>query len=221
MGTRSDFLAASALTALAAGAAPALAAAAEGTLLDEAAFAGSIKTSAKHRQAIGAVRVNDAACLQFAVNSLNGFTTGWKEPAANVQLAVVLAGSAVMIGLDDAAWKSYHLGELLKRFTSEFTSADGSQGNPWAHASTTLPPGADRSMPALAARGVHLILCNTALGEVANRIVAAGFGEGADVFAMQARLRTHALPGTKIVPAGISALVVLQENGYAYYSAAL
>jgi intracellular sulfur oxidation DsrE/DsrF family protein len=221
MSTRSDFLAASALTALAAGAVAAPAAAAEGVLLDEAAFAASIKTNAKHRQAIGSVRVNDGACLQFAVNSLNGFTTGWKEPAANVQLAVVLAGSAAMIGLDDAAWKSYRFSELLKRFTSEFTSADGSQANPWGHPSTTLPATADRSIPALLARGVHIVICNTALGEIANRIVTAGFGDGGDVFAMQARLRTHALPGSKIVPAGISALVVLQENGYAYYSAAL
>ncbi|HEX3466349.1 MAG TPA: hypothetical protein VHS78_20040 [Candidatus Elarobacter sp.] len=42
-----------------------------------------------------------------------------------------------------------------------------------------------------------------------------------DPFAIQAHLRERALPGTDIVPAGISSVAVLQENGYTYFSAAL
>jgi hypothetical protein len=194
--------------------------AADGAMLDEAAFVAKIRTTAKHRQAIGTVRVNDGACLQFAVNTLNGFAT-WGEPAANVQVAMTLAGSGCVLGLGDAAWKTYHFAELLKKFPNEFMTPDGTQGNPWAHASATLPASADPSIPALVKRGVRIYICNTALGAMANRIIAAGYGEGGDIAAVTAKLRTHALPGTEVVPAGISALVVLQENGYTYYSAAL
>jgi intracellular sulfur oxidation DsrE/DsrF family protein len=226
MGTRSDFLAAGAASALTLGAAtgPTVAAAATAVpVLDEAAFRARIVTTAKHRQAIGAARVNDAAVLQFAVNTLNGFITGWNEPAANIQVALVLAGSAVTLALDDTAWQAHHLGDILKKFPGEWVTPDASQTNPWAHRSATLAPNADRSIPALLQRGVRIFACNTALGEIANRIVANGTtaGAGNDAFAIQAHLRERIVPGLDVVPAGISALVVLQENGYTYYSAAL
>ena len=222
MTKRSEFLAAGAASAIAMGAAAARANAATGTILDEAAFVARIRSGAKHRQAIGAARVNDGAVLQFAVNTLNGFSSGWNEPAANVQIVVVLFGSAAALGLDDAAWRAHKLGELVKRFAGDWLTADFSGGNPWSHAAATAGPRGDRSIPALLARGVKIIVCNTALGEIANRIVAAGNGDGlTDPFAVQAHLRDRVLPGCDIVPAGISSVAVLQENGYSYFSAAL
>ena len=126
------------------------------------------------------------------------------------------------MGLADAAWRDYKISELLKRFQAEWLSADASQGNPFSHAATTVGPRGDKSIPALIARGVRIIVCNTALGEMANRIVAAGYGNGVtDPFAVQANLREYILPGCDVVPAGISAMSVLQENGYTYFSAAL
>jgi intracellular sulfur oxidation DsrE/DsrF family protein len=222
MSTRNEFLASTAASGVVV-AAGTPARAATGTILDEAALVARITSSAKHRQAIGAARVNDGAALQFAVNTLNGFENGWKEPASNVQVAVVLFGSAVVLGLDDTAWREHKLAELVKRFQGDWLTVDAAQGNPWSHAAATAGPRGDRSVPALLARGVRIILCNTALGEIANRIVAAGYtaGAGNDAFAIQAHLRERALPGTDIVPAGISSVAVLQENGYSYFSAAL
>ena len=222
MTKRSEFLAAGAVAALttgAVGAAGAPAAAADNAILDEAAFAARIRSTAKHRQLIAAPRVNDGAPLQFVVNTLNGFKAGWNEPDANVQIALVLFGSAVTIGLDDEAWRTYKLADVVKHVQQEFLTVDASQGNPWSH--TAQGRGGDRSVPALIARGVRIILCNTALGDVANRIVAAGYNDGADAFAIQAKLRARALAGTDIVPAGISSIAVLQEHGYSFFSAAL
>src|SRR6202011_1718206 len=170
----SEFLAVSAVSALAAGATAVPARAASGTILDEAGVVARIHSGAKHRQAIGAARVNDGAALQFAVNTLNGFMNGWNEPPANVQVVVVLCGSAARLGLDDTAWREHKLADLVKRFQGDWLTADGSQGNPWSHAAATAGPRGDRSIPALLARGVRIIVCNTALGEIANRIVAAG-----------------------------------------------
>ncbi|MBV8299643.1 MAG: hypothetical protein JO083_08905 [Candidatus Eremiobacteraeota bacterium] len=222
MSKRSEFLAAGAVAVAAAGATVAPASAASATILDEAALVARIRSAAKHRQAIGAARVNDAAALQFAVNTLNGFENGWNEPRANVQIAVVLFGSAATLGLDDMAWDHHRLAEIVKRFQGDWLTADASQGNPWSHAAATAGPRGDRSIPALLARGVRVIVCNTALGEIANRIVAAGYGAGiTDPFALQAHLRDRVLPGCDIVPAGISSVAVLQENGYTYFSAAL
>jgi intracellular sulfur oxidation DsrE/DsrF family protein len=221
MSTRSDFLAATSVSAVTFAATGAPAAAATGAILDEDAFRARIASGAKHRQAIGAPRVNDAAALQFAVNTLNGFQNGWKEPPANVQVAIVLFGSAVVLGLDDSAWRTYKLDEIVKRFQGDWLTADTSQGNPWSRAAAAAGPRGDRSIPALLARGVRIVICNTALGEVANRIVAAGTGAGNDAFAVQAHLRERSLAGTDIVPAGISSIAVLQENGYSYFSAAL
>ena len=222
MTKRSEFLAAGAVTAFAAGAvvsAGAPAAAADNAVLDEAAFAARIRSTAKHRQLIAAPRVNDGAPLQFVVNTLNGFKTGWNEPDANVQIALVLFGSAVTIGLDDEAWRTYKLADIVKHVQQEFLTVDATQANPWSR--TAQGRGGDRSVPALIARGVRIILCNTALGDMANRIVAAGYNDGSDAFAIQAKLRARALAGTDIVPAGISSVAVLQEHGYSFFSAAL
>jgi intracellular sulfur oxidation DsrE/DsrF family protein len=221
MSTRTEFLAAgAAVPLLVAAASPA--SAAGPVILDEAAFKARIASRAQHRQAIGAARVNDAAALQFAVNTLNGFQNGWNEPPANVQIAVVLFGSAVTLGLDDAAWREHRLAELVRKFQGDWLTPEASQGNPWSRAAANAGPRGDRSIPALLARGVKIFLCNTALGEVANRIVAAGYGGGVtDPFAIQAHLRERSLTGTEIVPAGISSVAVLQENGYTYFSAAL
>ncbi len=222
MSKRSEFLAAGAVAVAAAGTAMEPASAAAATILDEAAFVARIRSGAKHRQAIGAARVNDAAALQFAVNTLNGFENAWKEPRANVQIAVVLFGSAATLGLNDMAWQHHKLAELVKKFQGDWLTVDASQGNPWSHEAATAGPRGDRSIPALLARGVRVIVCNTALGEIANRIVAAGYGDGiTDPFMLQAHLREHVLPGCDIVPAGISSVAVLQENGYSYFSAAL
>jgi intracellular sulfur oxidation DsrE/DsrF family protein len=221
MTTRKDFLAAGATTAATlAAAAPAHAAGP--AILDEAAFKARIASRAQHRQAIGAARVNDAAALQFAVNTLNGFQNGWNEPASNVQIAVVLFGSSCVLGLDDVAWREHRLAELVRKFQGDWLTPDAASANPWSHAAANAGPRGDRSVPALLARGVKIFVCNTALGEMANRIVAAGYGGGVtDPFAVQAHLRERALPGCDIVPAGISSVAVLQENGYSYFSAAL
>ncbi len=222
MSTRREVLVAGVGAAVVATAASAAAQTAHGTILDEPAFVARVRSGAKHRQAIGAARVNDGAALQFAVNTLNGFQNGWNEPAANVQIAVVLFGSAVVMGLDDHVWQSNGIGGIVKAFQGDWLTADGSRGNPWSHLVGIAPRG-DRSIPALVARNVRIVVCNTALGEIANRIVAAGTvnGAGADAFAVQAYLRQHVLPGCDIVPAGISSVAVLQENGYTYFSAAL
>jgi len=221
MSNRRDFLVAGAGSALVlAAAAPTLAAGA--TILDEAAFVARITTGAKHRQAIGAARVNDGAVLQYAVNTLNGFQNGWNEAASNVQIAIVLFGSAATIGLDDAAWREHRIADVVKAFKADWITVDTSQGNPWAHAGASVGPRGDKSVPALLARGVRVIVCNTALGELSNRIVAAGYGAGiTDPFALQAHLRERVLPGCDVVPAGISSIAVLQEHGYTYFSAAL
>jgi intracellular sulfur oxidation DsrE/DsrF family protein len=223
MGTRTEFLAASAVGAIAV-AATATPTMADTTILDEAAFVARIRSGAKHRQVIGAARADDGSVLQFAVNSLNGFQAGWHEPAANVQIAVVVAGSAVTLALDDEAWRSYKLIDIVHG-RKDSVPAEFAQGNPWSHATAGLAPTADRSIPALLARGVKIFACNTALGDVANRIVAARKAEGnaspGNPVEVQAELRNHVLPGLGIVPAGIAAEAVLQENGYTYFSAAL
>jgi intracellular sulfur oxidation DsrE/DsrF family protein len=224
MGTRNEFLLASAAGAVALGVTAAAASAADATILDEAAFVGRIRSSAKHRQAIGAARADDGAVLQFAVNTLNGFQNGWHEPAANIQIAIVIAGSAVTLGLDDDAWRTFKLIDIVHG-RNDSVPADFAQGNVWSHPNSALTPTTDRSIPALLARNVKIFCCNTALGDIANRIVAArkaaANANPGNPSEVQAELRNHVLPGCAIVPAGISSIAVLQENGYTYFSAAL
>jgi intracellular sulfur oxidation DsrE/DsrF family protein len=161
--------------------------------------------------------------FQFAVNTLNGFESGWSEPPVNVQVALVLFGSACTLGLDDTAWREHKLADIVKKLPNEWLNVDAAQRNPWAHAPANAGPRGDSSIPALLKRGVRIYVCNTALGDFANRIVAAGTAAGAgnDAFAIQAHLRERVLPGLEIVPAGISSIAVLQESGYSYFSAAL
>jgi len=224
MGTRTEFLVASAAGAVALDTTTAAASAADATILDETTFVARIRSGAKHRQVIGAARADDGAVLQFAVNTLNGFQNGWHEPAANVQIAIVIAGSAVTLGLDDEAWRTFKLIDIVHG-RNDSVPAEFAQGNPWSHPNSALTPATDRSIPALLARNVKIFCCNTALGDVANRIVAArkaaGNANPGNPSELQAELRNHVLPGLGIVPAGISSIAVLQENGYTYFGAAL
>ncbi len=67
--------------------------------------------------------MNDGSVFQFAVNTLNGFENGWNEPAANVQIALVLYGSACTLGLDDTAWRAHKLADIVKRVPNEWLNA--------------------------------------------------------------------------------------------------
>ncbi|MBV9439465.1 MAG: hypothetical protein JOZ24_05695 [Candidatus Eremiobacteraeota bacterium] len=221
MSTRRIFIGATAAGAAAAAATRGASAAGSGTILDEAAFRRRIATGARHKQMIGAARVNDGAVLQYAVNTLNGFTNGWNEPPSQVQIVLVLFGSAAAIGLDDAMWREHRLQEIVRRYSADFLTADAAQTNIWARPDAARQPNADKSLPSLLRRGVRIFVCNTALGELSNRIVADGTAPGMDAFAVQAALRTHVVPGLDIVPAGISAVSVLQQSGYTFFTAAL
>jgi intracellular sulfur oxidation DsrE/DsrF family protein len=212
---RSVFLASSA-AALALASAPVQA---QTPVLGEDAFRRRLGTAAKHREVIVASRVDDGAVLQYAVNALNGFEMGWGEGPNAAAIALILGGSAAVIGLDDAAWTTYRFPDLIRTYANDFIVADGTRGNPFARANPDALPAADRAVPALLKRGVKIFVCNTALGDLSRRLVSQG--QAKDWEALRNALRAHVLPGLDVVPAGVAALGVAQEAGYNYVSASL
>ena len=151
-------------------------------------------------------------------NALNAgeFSMGWGK--GNVGSAAVLYGPSVILALNDSMWGKYKLGEAFKL---KDASGKPETTNVYSKAQTNLSfdgdPGAggniyqDWSSEACLKRGTLFMVCHNALTAFAGMTA---MGMGADPGATLAEWKSNLLPGFMIVPAGVGALHVAQEQGW-------
>lgn len=220
--------------ALAAGALYALAAAPGGaqtpSVVSEADFTRDADARrSRHRQAFAARRISNGDIFGFMVNSLNAYQFGWREGAGTLHAAGVLYALASALGLDDEAWDTYRLRELVASQGDGLTQPLWPSGNPFLRPKTSLSANDgpddydgfyhDRSIVALQHRGASFYVCDNALRLIA--VLSAGrqtTGER-DVDALHAALRSRVVPGATIVPAGVAVVNALQEQQYTLFQA--
>jgi intracellular sulfur oxidation DsrE/DsrF family protein len=200
MTSRGTFLAAGAFGAAAASlaAAPALPATSK---FDRAVFEQRLRLPFPHRQAFASAQVADGAVLGFMYNSLNAYETGFGEGPGTLHAAAVFYHTGVALALDDDAWRSYDLAEVVRRSGDRVTQS--SPGNPFVRA----PQG--WAFADLQRRHASFFVCQNALTDLARRA-----GTSLD------ELNAHVLPGMMVVPAGVAAINALQEERFTLFVAA-
>lgn len=201
MNSRRAFLAASALAAASTGV-PASIAFAAVPDFDRAAFEARVRAPFSHRQAFASPRVADGAVLGFMYNSLNAYESGFGDGPGTLHAAAVLYHTGVALALDDAAWRTFALGDLV-RGTGDRVTATAVDGNPFVRA----PRG--WTFAELGRRNASFFVCRNALTDLARRA-------GTSL----AELQTHLLPDMMLVPAGVAALNALQEERFTLFVAA-
>jgi intracellular sulfur oxidation DsrE/DsrF family protein len=178
----------------------------------------------RHRQVFGISQVRDGVGLGQMRNSLNAYEYARREGAGTLHALAVLYGNAVALVLDDAAWRTYRLGEALRLRGDEVRREGARDGNPFAHPHALAgiddpadPRSAaqDASIAALVQRGAGFFVCLNALTGFATALVTDGFSPG-PVDRVLAALRAQLLPGAIVVPAGVAAINDAQEARYTY-----
>lgn len=151
-------------------------------------------------------------------NVLNAdeFSMGWGK--GNVASGAVLYGPSIILALNDAMWAKYHLGE---GFGMKDAAGKPETKNVYYPAQTSMSfdgdPGAggniyqDWSAEACLKRGAVFMVCHNALTAFAGMTA---MGMGLDPGATVAEWKANLLPGFMIVPAGVGALHVAQEQGW-------
>lgn len=198
MTSRRTFLAASAVAAAAAGVPVRTTAA---TPFDRAAFEARARLPFRHRQAFASPRVDDGAVLGFMYNSLNAYETGFGEGPGTLHAAGVLYHTGVALALDDDAWRTLGIADVIRK-TGDVVTPAAADANPFVR----LPGG--WSITDLQGRGASFFVCHNALEDLARRT-------SVTLDVLQSRL----LPGMMVVPAGVAAVNALQEERFTLFVA--
>jgi hypothetical protein len=122
---------------------------------------------------------------------------------------------AVTIGLDDALWSRYPLGEDAG-VTDPATGKPALRNVNRALPADALSAQAARTLTGLQAHGAIILVCDFALGHLARRLATKS---GRDATAVLVELRAGLLPGAVAVPSGIFGLAIAQNAGCAFVAA--
>lgn len=225
--SRAAFLAATTAGAAAiATAGPATAAAAPGGVADRAALESVLRRPAKHKQVIAAAKIDRAAPLRYAMNTINAFQFAYGEGPGAVHVACVFYGPSLFIAANDDLWGRYHLFDVLDSVGDSLPVLVHTPQNPFLHATSSLHASDspddirgfyhDGSVEALTRRGVSFIVCNNALTEFTRQIATL---QKADPHNVYDDFRHNLVPGAVVVPAGVAAIVLAQEAGFTFLPA--
>ena len=148
--------------------------------------------------------------MQNAMNAYEfSFGTG------KLATLAVLIGPSVVFALNDAAWKKYHFGSAFNLDATNTYYRAGSKLD--LNASPDDPNGIYQDWSAQAAlkRGGSFMVCHNAMTGVA-AVFAGKMGLKPDD--VLADFKQNILPGFLLVPAGVGAVQLAQENGYRLYA---
>ncbi len=193
------------LAALTGFAAPA--AAEEAGLLSPEHDAWMRRARGKHRQFFHATGPGDGAAMLMAANFLDIYTSTYGARPEHVSAVIGVHGSALPIGLVDAAWEKYELGKRIS--VTDPDTKEPAKRNVFA---VSGPISIDTVMR----RGVVLLVCNVALTRFSGAIATALSLPQAEVYN---DLKTSVLPGAIVVPALVVAINRAQEKGFTYVRA--
>jgi hypothetical protein len=141
---------------------------------------------------------------------------GWGK--GNVGSGAVLYGPSIIFALNDAMWSKYGIGAAYKLNDA---SGKPETKNVYYPAQTSMSwdgdPGAggniyqDWGLEACVKRGTFFFVCHNALTAFGGMTA---MQMGLDPMSVITEWKTNLLPGFQIVPAGVGALHVAQEQGW-------
>ncbi len=169
------------------------------------------RLTGKHRQFFDAVTPNDGTALLFAANYLDKNMEAYGLKQSEVTTVVGLRHMAVPLGLNDAMWAKYKLGEFFK-VNDKGTNAPATR-NVFSHLKSGDMMMPDAGVEELIARGAIFTACNVALS------VLSGFAAnaaGLPPAGAHEEWVANLIPGVVVVPAGVLAVNRAQENHCTY-----
>lgn len=201
-----------AMAALSAGAS--LATAAEPSPTSPALDAWLDPLKGKHKQLFDAPDPDGGTLLRHARGYLDVWRDAYGVPERDINVVVTLYGRTMALGLQDAMWAKYKLGEALNIIDPATNAplvrnwfAHPQPGDPVADGSP------ESSIDALLKRGVVFLLCNNAVQRWSGRLEKQGLGTAAEI---HADLTSHVVPGVVIVPNVLIAMTKAHERGFGY-----
>jgi intracellular sulfur oxidation DsrE/DsrF family protein len=182
--------------------------AASGSPYDLAALDARLGRPSRHRQVFAAARTAEGIALGYMRHALDAYESGAGEGPGTLHVAAVFYGRAVVLGLNDRAWRTYRLCEALRK-RGDPLSLD-TEGHPFAD-----------EMKALTTRGATFLVCDNALADWATYLTAALGTSPLTPDEVRADLRASLFPGALLIPAGMLGLNAAQEAHFTYVQASL
>ncbi len=165
----------------------------------------------KHKQLFDSPTPSGGIMLVHILNYYDTYNKAYNVPDREINAIGTFYGGTTFLGLNDAMWAKYRLGEELA-----LNGADGRPAtvNPWRSApqilGMTLP---QASIESLQRRGATFIICNNAL-EIFSGLLAQK--QGLDPKVVYEDMKANILPGVTLVPAMVIAVEKAQAAGFTY-----
>lgn len=161
----------------------------------------------EHRQLFHSTSPGDGAAMLMAANFLDVYASAYDASPGHAAAVIGVHGSALPIGLNDAAWSRYELGKRIN--VNDPDTGEHAKRNIFA-------VGGPISIDTLINRGVVLLVCNVALTLTAGSLARARSLQQAEVYE---DLKASFIPGAILVPGLVVAINRAQEKGFTYVRA--
>lgn len=165
---------------------------------------------AKHRALFDAPM--PGSVLDLATRYYKNIDTVYGPSAGRVCVVLNLRTRSVSMGLADAMWQKYPIGEDVK-VTDPDTGAPARR-NLDVRVSAEKAVQGYGSLENLQARGAIFLICDFALEHLSNRLATATGTKAADV---HAELRSNLVHGAVLVPSGVFGAMEAQNAGCAFF----
>jgi hypothetical protein len=167
---------------------------------------------AKHRAVFDAP--SPGAVFELAQRYYDNLQTAYGNSAGTICMVLNLRTRSTATGLADSMWQKYPIGEDLKVNDPE-TNAPSRRNLDLRYPPEKIAQGYG-SIENLQKNGAVVIVCDFALGHLANRLAKA---TGSDSKAVHEELRQNLVAGGMLVPSGIFGAAEAQNAGCAFIPA--
>jgi len=169
-------------------------------------------SAAPYKAVIDTTKVQDEELL-VALDIMDTFRDVYSAPE-QTRVVVVFRHFAAAMGLNDAMWQKYPIGEE-RNVTDPDTKAPAKR-NPYLRAGTNAKESwaVNSRIEPLVARGVTFLVCNRATMGLASTLAKK---VNKPVEEVQNDLRANVVPGAILMPNGIFALIRAQNAGCVFF----
>jgi hypothetical protein len=154
----------------------------------------------------------DPIVLEIAERYLDNCRSAYRAGSYDARVVLNVRTQAIAAAMTDSLWEQYSLGSEYN--TKDSATQQPAIRNPFLHRAPSPAPGITLpTMADLVDRGAIVLVCDFAMGHLANRL-ATKSGRSADD--VHTDLRKGLIPGAYAVPSGIFGLARSQNAGCAF-----
>jgi intracellular sulfur oxidation DsrE/DsrF family protein len=170
--------------------------------------------NAKYKAVIDGPEVEDGTMFWYAAAWLDGCKQALNAADGEAQAAIVIRHAAISLAYGDAIWSKYELGKRLK--IKDPATTRWAVRNPYLsvpEGNTEIAWMTNLTLTALNGRGVSFPCCNRATRFLASQIAGWSSQERNVVYE---ELKANLVPGARLQPTGIYAVLRAQQVGAAF-----